>query len=347
MRDLVLPFPPRQKVPVYNTITLQSGSFSTMGQATFTLKDNAGNSVASGNVTGNATVGLALSEWVSVDGSALSFTSGVYVLEFSEPVTPSDATARTETPSVILYVPGVPAARSLYPTGDDLQVFLVGAGMLSNPPTSAQSLIDLDSAVASAVSEFETMTGFIPFLYGGTVTTRTFRSEGNIVSFAGGGLVALDSGADAIASGAANFTVDSNAQLMPLNAAARSKPYTYLKFISPNTLIYSPYVYTLSDGVPARGHVGGRTITVSVRGKWGYGLTVREDVWKAILYLAALQVIPSLEILLTGGLAALKLGNDEFTFLQRGGSVFSGSGTQWQSHIDKTVAIIRADRGMR
>lgn len=94
--------------------------------------------------------------------------------------------------------------------------------------------------------------------------------------------------------------------LRPQNATTYDRPFTFLEF--------TYYQY-------------GNPGSISVAGTFGFGSTVPDDAWFAILKKSVLHLIPSLEINITGGQSQIKLGNDTFAFNPQ---LFQRQTTMWE-----------------
>jgi len=100
------------------------------------------------------------------------------------------------------------------------------------------------------------------------------------------------------------------------------RPFTYVEFTYPQW-----------------GNIG----SIEIMAPFGFGATwdadtlawvpsVPDDAWLAIMRMAAIEVIPQLEIVLTGGETSIKLGNDEFKFNPQ---LFQRQVGMWQAQNEK------------
>jgi hypothetical protein len=99
-------------------------------------------------------------------------------------------------------------------------------GVFGTPPTSQQTLFDLQSALDAAVEAWEDLTGFDPFLTEATDSVLYFNGDGSAT-------VDLQGGYTSISSVSLNGTaraLNTDYRAMPQNARARNKPITYLMF---------------------------------------------------------------------------------------------------------------------
>jgi len=85
---------------------------------------------------------------------------------------------------------------SAYPSGlfgltsGDLINFLIAAGLISNPPTEAQSLLDFQGALDAAIEDFKTRTGRSTLVKDSSDVAHTFDPPGpNNQSARGGSII--------------------------------------------------------------------------------------------------------------------------------------------------------------
>lgn len=138
-----------------------------------------------------------------------------------------------------------------YPNGSDLAAALVARGILSAVPADVTTLGEIISGVCT---EFERDTAWIPFLYPGGETTRTFDPPATSLLFLNVGLIEITT-----------FTVSDTAQVADENywlEPSGSGPYTRIRFA------YQP---------------SGNPQTIEINGQWGYTTTLPADVERALL----------------------------------------------------------------
>ncbi len=183
-----------------------------------------------------------------------------------------------------------------WPGVGDLQALLVGAGILTDPPSAAAQLLPWDTFLAAAIARWEAATGYKPFLAGAAAVRRFSPSGAKVVRV--GGLAELVS----ITIGGTLYTEGVNVFLMPEGAAEEGKPYQWLEFAYP--LYGSP-----------------RSIVVN--GKWGHSTTIPDDAFLAVLSKAAEFALPDLQRGITSGLIEWsegdvkeKYGDDPFEVLR-------------------------------
>lgn len=186
------------------------------------------------------------------------------------------------------------------PTTADLQALLTAAGLISKTPTDLQYLLDLDGALASAKTEWEKRTGWVPFLFapaggGSGETTRRYDPPGNKGSY----ILALDGGLISLTSLLVSVTVDTPAGtaltvdkdffLQPYNAPAEGRPYEWIEFCS------------AVRGMPA---------SVRVTGTFGFSASIPDDAFQALLRGAASELGPELAQALSKGQIEWKQGDE-------------------------------------
>jgi hypothetical protein len=333
MYDLIQPVQLGAKVPFYATVAATTGTL-TYNSATYSLTNSTGTPVAgaSGSVdnsTGTGTATVTVDK--TLDTAALSLTAGLYILSFFVLVTGSDGRPRTEVTRYILQIPGFTGERVIYPTAADLQVKLYEAGLIENPPTAAQKVIDLDTYIQEAITAWENATGYSPFLVDPTDVTKRFDPPGPTIRGTrygyrarGGeryvdfnqGLVSLTSvvtGVDSVSAGTTR-TLNTDFYLYPPNAATEERPYQRLEFVLP---------------------VWGSQQSIRVTGKWGYTAILPDDVWQVILMRAMYMLTPSLAIALSGGLYEIKRLN--YTLRYAGGreTPLAAESALWEKRFNK------------
>src|ERR1051325_7033761 len=108
MYDLVLRFPLKAKLPVFESVTTDTGVL-TYTSATWTLTSNAGAAVSSGSVDNASGTGTdEIDVWKVIDAPTLTLAAGLYILHFETLFTgTSDSIARIQPFDVILVIPGV------------------------------------------------------------------------------------------------------------------------------------------------------------------------------------------------------------------------------------------------
>lgn len=147
-----------------------------------------------------------------------------------------------------------------YPTAEDLQAFAMNAGVIS---AGADLALDYGRVLSSVIAEFETDTGYVPFL--ATTQTRMYDFP-----YPDGTILDLRCGLLSVTSVTISGTTLTNGveyNLYPLNAPLNGKPYTWLEFVGHRRQV-------LPWSVPA---------TIGVTGSFGYAATCPEDVKHAIL----------------------------------------------------------------
>jgi hypothetical protein len=138
-----------------------------------------------------------------------------------------------------------------YPVGSDLAAALVARGILSAVPADTTALSDI---MAGVCTQFERDTGWVPFMYPGGETTRTFDPPVGNILFLNVGLIDITT-----------FTVSDEAQTVEEHywlEPAGSGPYTRIRFS------YNP---------------GGNPQSIEINGMWGYSTALPNDVEQALM----------------------------------------------------------------
>lgn len=161
-----------------------------------------------------------------------------------------------------------------YPTPDDVEALLKSASFWPTDSNKADfARLQAQIGAAAARDEWETVTGWSPFLAASTATTRTFETTDHT------GYLDLSGGALSIQSvqlGPTSLTLGSHFTPQPSNAPQQQKPFTGLRFLN-RTYPHTP---------PHQ---------ISVTGQWGYCASVPGDAWQAVLQKAALIVLTQIE----------------------------------------------------
>lgn len=159
-----------------------------------------------------------------------------------------------------------------YPTGDELQAFLVTAGIIA--PNTNEAL-DYQGFVNAAISQWEADTGYVPFLFDNNPQTRTYDTPDGDLLELGGGLLNIEQAED--------FTMDGRTlvagvdfDLFPYNAGDNGRPWTAVRFRYPLNSRYA------------------NRANISLTGEFGYCASLPADVARAILSLAAINIVPSI-----------------------------------------------------
>ena len=319
MYDYVATINPAEKRAFFGTATA-TGTL-TYSSATYTLTDNAGTQLATGTVTGHdAPSSLAVRVWQVIDAAGVPLPTGCSILSLVTLTTSADSVNPTLQERIILYVPGV-VTRSLMPTAADLQQSLVSIGMLANPPSDTEKLLDLDSMVNAAVREWERVSGYRPFLANAADVTRVFNPPGPNeqvgrywVQLRGGGyklifdngLASLTSLYTGVSTGNAGTlrTLNTDFYLYPQNATAEGKPYQWAEFTF---------------------RLWGTQQAIHITGKWGYGATLREDAWRSILKMAQADALERLIAFRFNGLQSWTTGGTTEKYDLRLGGLIDGN----------------------
>jgi hypothetical protein len=206
------------------------------------------------------------------------------------------------------------------PTDLDLRDFLQAAGMLENPLSDQQKLIDLVTAASAGVSEFERRTGYKPFLASSTPETRTYQGD-RVNTFPDGHYLDLGTGLISASSVLVNDnpqTVTTHYALEPAGANHNGKPYTDLRFL------YGGYGYYQ---------------TISITGIFGYGLEIPDDAWLAMLELGALHAMRVSGSKLSKGAVEVRQGEVTRKYGEKG--AFSAEKSEFEAHTKEVVGGYR------
>lgn len=213
--------------------------------------------------------------------------------------------------------------QNFYPTGIELSVRLVSAGVLNNPPVTPQDFMDFDSACQGAADTWEEMTGFKPFLADTIDSTHYFWPDGSPTVDLAGGFVSIT-----------NVMINGNVQTentayrtFPQNAIHNGKPITYLKF--------DPYYGRFIAFYAA---YPGQIAPVAVTGKRGAYATLPQLASDAILALAAQNLLGDFEMNKFRGMKSWVIGTDERVYDQQ---AFVRYAASLQSNIDRALGRYR------
>jgi len=214
-----------------------------------------------------------------------------------------------------------------YPTASDLEAFLIAAGF----DATFVATLDLTTAAAAGQQAFEEATGR-RFL----ATTQTREFDPCRVTPAG--KLNLKTEAVSFSSvtwGTTTLTAGTDYRGLPLNAPDDGKPYNMLEF--GHYRRYYPLTFPLST-------------LITVVGSWGYGTTIPDAVWAAMLAAAGLWLWPQIMQAITGGLTAWTeadmsetYGQTAFLRLQNGwnGLVYGMPGGPGQPMMPGAVQLWR------
>lgn len=171
--------------------------------------------------------------------------------------------------------------RTSYPTGENLEAFLLEAGF----STTFVASLDLELWALAGWQAWEGSANRKML-----ATTQTRRFDPRRVTPMGfldfrGDLVAVTSAAF----GTTSFTEDTDFHLVPLDAAAFGQPYFGMHFGHWRRFWAS--TWPLGP-------------LISITGSWGYGATIPDDAFVGMLAAAALELSPQVIQARTGGLEA-------------------------------------------
>lgn len=234
-------------------------------------------------------------------------------------------------------------AKTAYPTGIDLWNYLQSSKLINDSISIDSSSIDPEQAINSAINEWENDTNYIPFLAESVDSTLYYNPPGTEIQasqpYAVGGLynnwgwmggsqrlflntgyvsvTSITRGLTPTNSTGTVLTADRDYWLYPVNAPNTSTPYRYIEFA------------ITAYGVPK---------SIKIIGTRGYSNIVPDDAWNAIIYKAAREVLPALEIQLTHGLSKIKQGPLELSYgTSTSSSPYLSMFTQWEKQINRAV----------
>lgn len=243
---------------VYGSVTAATGTLTVSGTPTYTVTAPDGSST-----TGNAVVsaaGPAAALEVYLQFATAGRNPGRYLVTFSIATTNGD-TYLDEVEVEVEAVP--PAPYGAYPTAADLQAFLEDAGFT----LSAGVIAQLDASVRAGIRDLEKATDRI-FL--AAAATRRFNPPTNSQHLLlDQDLASLTSLSYGPATGTVVFVNGTDFTLEPWDAPARLLPYDTVVFADGHR-----WSYPLP--IDQRG-------SIYIVGAWGYGVTIPENAWLAML----------------------------------------------------------------
>lgn len=123
----------------------------------------------------------------------------------------------------------------------------------------------LSGISAAAVSEWESNTGWRPFLKDSANVTRTYDDpEGMLLDLTAGVLTITS-----VTVGGTVMTANTDYYAQPVDAVLNGRPYEWLEFAT-----------TLASGIPNN---------IKIVGRFGFSASVPQDVWFAVLMKAAIM----------------------------------------------------------
>jgi hypothetical protein len=196
-----------------------------------------------------------------------------------------------------------------WPTSDDLLDFLKAARLVATTPTAWQELLDVDTALESAIEEFEARVGYRPFLAGEDATARKFTPEGLSILDLDGGATSVET----VALDGETLEEDKDYWLMPANAPAEGKPFTYIEFDEP---------------------LFGKRNSLVITALWGYAAAVPAKAKTTVLAGAAGLLSPQLASGIANGLIRLTQGDQTEEW---GSKPLESITAGWQSQFEGGV----------
>lgn len=208
----------------------------------------------------------------------------------------------------------MPAA---YPTDAEIAAFLLSDG-ITVPAGYAVS-----GYAESASSEFEQETGYVPFLSSGVDSPRTFDPPGAAplpsgysATFGGRRILLLRAGLLVLTSVVSNGAALPATQyrLLPLNSLVINRPYQVVEFLVP---------------------IWGPASSLVLTGHWGFSATVPDDVFQAILRIAAANILRDMgeANLLTPNKWVDGVSSESFDTDR-----YSNYGKAWHAYADRVIS---------
>ena len=251
--------------------------------------------------------------------------------------------------------------KSAYPADSDLSALLTSTGL------TVPASLDLQEKCDAAVAEWETRTGWLPYLAASgadgqpTVSTRLFDpaqpagrgdSRSGRSLFLGAGLLSLVSLAVGVTpgpNGVYGVVPDSTGAYTPPDAAGSDTPGASGTGLSSGTVLVPNLNFFLRPQNAATRSLPVTEIeflapprgvpqSIAITGVWGRVLLLEDNVWQAVMQRAASLSAPELSLSLSGGYFERKIGDSLKRF---GGSDDSGPLAQqitlWDNNFNSAV----------
>jgi hypothetical protein len=196
-----------------------------------------------------------------------------------------------------------------YPTASDLERFLIATGIVSTTPQSPFTFLDLAQSVQAAKTSFEGRIGRV--ILAGASSSRIYDPPMYPRPF-----LLLRAELAAFVSLTVNGvakTLNTDFFMKPENADQVGRPWNAIEFTVP---------------------ISGPRRSIVVTGQWGYGLTVSDQFWHAILCRAAYLCYPQLAAVYSKGLVSWK---EDDTSENYGEVPFSYMQKQWDEVYEDAV----------
>lgn len=210
-------------------------------------------------------------------------------------------------------------AKTAWPVRNDLIDFLQSAGILPDPVTGAAAKIDYATACTDALQQFESDTGYRPFMAASADSTRKFTPKGGRYLDLQGGLPAAPTsvtiGVDTVSAGTVQ-TINEDFYMEEANAPAEGRPYTSIRFATNQT---------------------GAIDSIRIPGKWGFCANgaIPEHAWNAVLRQAALIVFPQVRAKVSQGLVEWRRGDETKRWGEKG--AFAAERDEWACSYNSAV----------
>lgn len=189
-----------------------------------------------------------------------------------------------------------------YPQPADLEAFLISSGAIPSPISGSYGLIDLNSALSSAIADWEQDTGLIPFLKDAADVTVIYDPPGHQD---GHGLWGTQRGVgrSLYLPGFKSGAVFSSITSIVTSYMSVTQPGTTL--VENTDYWLQPPNYALNNRPIEHVFFGyrswGTINSIRITGKRGWPV-VPANVWQAVIKKAAVTLIPQIDALKRGGL---------------------------------------------
>ncbi len=204
---------------------------------------------------------------------------------------------------------------SAYPTGADVDAKLTAAGVDTTG-------LDTDSAIGAAIASFERQTGRVPML-AGEATTRLFNppTGAGLVMSLNNDLAALP---DTVTVNGLAMIEGTDYWCEDTNAPQFGWPFQRIR--------WSIYRWPMNWAVQLPQWVN----SIAITGQWGYGLTLPDDAWTAMVELACVELYQEAANAATGYFKTIKVGSGdrEVTYADVSALV-----ARWEKRSEKTIKV--------
>lgn len=202
-----------------------------------------------------------------------------------------------------------------YPTASDLQSFLEGAGIVVGSAIKLQ----LDSVIRGAIKDFERECNR-KFLAGSASTRKLDPPTNTDTLVLDRDLATLVSFTYAPSGATPTVWVEgTDFKAYPLNAVADEIPYTYIEI---NRLAWEHPLNIVYKG------------SIQINGRWGYSLSVPDDVWMGMVLLGAVTSICMAASITTSGVRFKRVEDYEVEY---GSGAYSQQISLWSKQVRSVI----------